>query len=82
MVFECRHLKLPGAIAHPTQTPCLEDVLRLWGGRTFWLGSIANRVADHLSMVSILGASHGGLIPPKTMLRTVEAFEGLELHTR
>ena len=82
MVFECRHLKLPGAIAHPTQTPCLEDVLRLWGGRAPWPGPIANRVADHLSMVSILGASHGGPIPLETMLRTFEAFEGLELHTR
>ena len=28
----------------------------------------ANRVADCLSMVSILGAPHGGPIPPKTML--------------
>lgn len=27
-------------------------------------------------MVSILGAPHGGPIPPKTMLRTHEAFEG------
>ena len=37
---------------------------------------IANRVADHLSMVSILGTSHNGPILPETMLRTHEAFEG------
>ena len=38
MVFEFHHLKLPGAIAHPTQTPCSEDVLLLWGGRALWSG--------------------------------------------
>ena len=43
----------------------------------FGLGSIANLVADCLSMVSILGAPHGGLIPPKTMFRTHAAFEGV-----
>ena len=48
----------------------------------FDLEPIANWVVDHLSVVSILGASHGGPIPLETMLRTVEAFEGLELHTR
>ena len=31
MVFEFHHLKLPGVIAHLTQTPCLEDVLLLKG---------------------------------------------------
>ena len=40
------------------------------------LALIANRVADHLSMVSILGTSHNGPILPETMLRTHEAFEG------
>ena len=39
MVFEFRHLKLPGAIAHPPQRPCLEDVLLLWGGCAPWLGA-------------------------------------------
>ena len=36
---------------------------------------IANRVADHLSMVSVLGAPYNGPILPETMLRTHEAFE-------
>ena len=39
MVFEFHHLKLPGAIAHPTQKPCLEDVLLLWGGCALWPGA-------------------------------------------
>ena len=43
----------------------------------FDLEPIANQVADCLSMVSILGAPHGGLIPPKTMFRTHAAFEGV-----
>ena len=43
----------------------------------FGLEPIANQVADCLSMVSILGAPHGGLIPPKTMFRTHAAFEGV-----
>ena len=43
----------------------------------FGLEPIANQVADYLSMVSILGAPHGGLIPPKTMFRTHAALEGV-----
>ena len=43
----------------------------------FGLGSIANLVADCLSMVSILGAPHNGAILPETMLRTHAAFEGV-----
>ena len=40
------------------------------------LEPIANRVADRLSMVSILGVPRNGPILPETMLRTHEAFEG------
>ena len=36
---------------------------------------IANRVADNLSMISVLAAPHNGPILPETMLRTHEAFE-------
>ena len=43
----------------------------------FGLGSIANLVADCLSMVSILGAPHNGAILPETMLRAHAAFEGV-----
>ena len=43
----------------------------------FGLEPIANLVAGLLSMVSILEAPHSGLIPPKTMLRTHAAFEGV-----
>ena len=43
----------------------------------FDLEPIANQVAKPISMVSILGAPHGGLIPPKTMYRTHAAFEGV-----
>ena len=43
----------------------------------FGLEPIANLVASCLSMVSILGAPRSGLIPPKTMLRTHAAFEGV-----
>ena len=43
----------------------------------FGLEPIANQVAKPISMVSILGAPHGGLIPPKTMFRTHAAFEGV-----
>ena len=43
----------------------------------FGLEPIANLVASCLSMVSILEAPRSGLIPPKTMLRTHAAFEGV-----
>ena len=43
----------------------------------FGLGSIANLVADCLSMVSILGAPHNGAILLETMLRAHAAFEGV-----
>lgn len=43
----------------------------------FGLGSIANLVADCLSMVSILGAPHNGAILPENMLRAHAAFEGV-----
>ena len=43
----------------------------------FGLELIANRIADHLSMVSVLGAPHNGPILPETMLRTHAAFEGV-----
>ena len=42
----------------------------------FDLEPIVNRVADHLSVVSILGAPYNGPILPETMLRIHEAFEG------
>lgn len=77
MVFEFHHLKLPGAIAHPTQRPCLEDVLLLWGGCALWprahsqSGSRLSKHGFHSGSPSRWADS------AKTMYRTHAAFEGV-----
>ena len=77
MVFEFHHLKLPGAIAHPTQRPCLEDVLLLWGGCALWPGA-HSQSGSRLSKHGFhSGSPSRWADSAKTMYRTHAAFEGV-----